>query len=43
VFTEYFYFVYGSKFPKHDASLDLNELDYGVNTEGNRKGVEGSV
>jgi hypothetical protein len=43
VFTEYFSIVYESKFPKPDASLNLNELDYDVNTESNKKGNKGSV
>jgi len=43
VFTEYFFSVYECKFPKHDACLNLKELDYDVNTESNRKGNKGSI
>ena len=43
MFTEYFSSVYESKFPKHEASLNLNELDYDVCTESNIKGNKGSV
>jgi hypothetical protein len=38
VFAEYFSNAYESKFPKPDASLNLDELDYDVNTESNKKG-----
>jgi hypothetical protein len=43
VFTEYFSSVYESKFPKLDASLNLNELDYDLNTESNKKENKGTL
>lgn len=42
VFAEYFSSVCESKFPKPDASLNLNELDYDVNTESNKKEIRES-
>lgn len=43
MFAEYFSSLYESKFPKPDASLNLNELDCDFNTESNKKGNKGSV
>jgi hypothetical protein len=43
VSAEYFSRVYESKFPKPDASSNLNVFDFDVNTESNKKGNKGSV